>query len=167
MRKHSIFKALTIVLSLTLLVVLIGITGCQKSNEMPPDTFTATYILEDGRNFSISGRSNGMPGERSEYMLKINNNNERWQDEYYILLVDSDSIIQKIRHGELDIPGGGGIQEPLNMEFPKDFTGALGLCVFIPQNGCLISTLSIGAENAITTGWPDVTQLIQSGKTGS
>jgi hypothetical protein len=154
-------------IGITLLVVLVGITGCQKPNEMPTDTFTATYILENGRNFSISGRSNGMPGERSEYMLKINNNDERWQDEYYILLVDSDSIIQEIRHGELDIPGGGGIQEPANVEFPKDFTGALGLCVFIPQHGRLIATLSVGVDDAIATGWPDVTQLIQSAKTGS
>ncbi len=154
-------------IGVALLISAVGISGCQKSSETPPDIFTATYALEDGRNFSISGKSNGMPGEQSEYTLKINNNDERWQGEYYILLVDSDSIIQEIRHGELDIFGGGGIQEPVNVEFPKDYTGALGLCVFIPQHGSLISTLSIGVENAMATSWPDITRLVPSGKAGS
>jgi hypothetical protein len=39
------------------------------------------------------------------------------------------------------------------------------LCILIPQHGCLIATLSVGVENAIATGWPDVTQLIQSTET--
>ncbi len=154
-------------IGIALLVVIVGITGCQKSKELPPDTFTATYVLEDGRNFSISGRSNGMPGERSDYTLKLNNNDERWQDEYYVLLVNSDSIVQEIRHGKFDLPGEGGLQEPVKVVFPKDFTGALGLCVFIPQHGRLIATLSVGVDNAITTGWPDVSQLVQPAKAGS
>jgi len=155
---------------LTLGITIVSITGCRQapeSTEMPPDNFTATYTLENGRSYSISGPSNGMPGEQSEYILRINNNDKSWQNEYYVLLVDSDSIIQEIRRSEFDIPGNGGIQEPVNVEFPEGFTGALGLCIVIPQHGSLISTLSIGVENAITTGWPDVTQLIQSAETGS
>ncbi len=140
-----------------LIVVLIGIAGCQKAPDIPPDTFAATYnLVEEGRSISISGNSDGMPGEQSEYVLKINNSAEQWQDEYYILLLDSVSVIQEISHEQFDILGGGGIQQPVIVEFPEGFEGALGLCVLIPQRGSLIATLSVGVKDAISTGWPDI-----------
>jgi hypothetical protein len=133
------------------------IMSCKKAPEILPDSFTATYnLVEEGRSISISGNSDGMPGEQSEYVLKINNNAEQWEDEYYVLLVDSDSVIKEISHGQLDISGGGGIETPVMVEYPEGFEGALGLCVLVPQRGSLIATLSIGAKNAITTGWPDI-----------
>jgi len=112
--------------------------------------------MMDGRNFSISGRSNGMPGEQSEYTLKINSNEEGWQDEYYILLIDSDSVIQEVSHDQFDISGQGGIEKPVEVEFPEGFEEALGLCVIIPERGSLIATLSVGVKDAIATGWPDI-----------
>ena len=143
-------------IGISLLVIMSGITGCGQAPELPPDTFTATYILEDGRNFSISGRSNEMPGEQSEYMLTINSNEERWQDEYYVLLIDSDSIVQEISHDQFDISGSGELQKPINVKFPEGYEGALGLCIIIPKQGRLIATLSIGIQHAIATGWPDI-----------
>ncbi len=150
------------IISIVLLAILAGISGCQQAPELPPDTFTATYVLEDGRNFSISGRSNGMPGEQSEYVLKINSNEERWQDEYCVLLIDSDSIVQEISHDQFDIPGNGGVQKPINVKFPEGYEGAMGLCIIIPQHGRLIATLSVGVQHAIATGWPDVTYPVHS-----
>jgi hypothetical protein len=133
------------------------IVGCKKAQETLPDSFTVTYnLVEEGRSLSISGNSDGMPGERSEYVLKINNNAEQWEDEYYVLLVDSDSIIKEISHEQFDISGGGGIQTPIMVEYPKGYQGALGLCVLVPHRGSLIATLSIGIKNAITTGWPNI-----------
>jgi hypothetical protein len=78
--------------------------------------------------------------------------------------VDSDSIIQKIRHGNFDIPTKEGTQIPLTVEFP-DFKGALGLCAAIPRQGCLISTISLSEENAIATGWTNVIDLILTDNT--
>ena len=52
---------------------------------------------------SISGNSTGMPGEQSEYIITFHNNNERWQDEYYVLLVDSKSVIQEISREHINI----------------------------------------------------------------
>jgi hypothetical protein len=143
-------------LGMSILAVLLSITGCQKASALT-DTFATTYYLADsGRSISISGNNNGMPGEQSTYLLQINNNAENWQDEYYILFVDSHSVIQEIDHERFTIPGGDGIQRPIMVEYPEDFKGALGLCVMIPQRGSLITTLSIGVRNAISAGWPDI-----------
>ncbi len=97
-----------------------------------------------------------MPGEQSEYILKISNGSERWQDEYCILLIDNDSVIQKIDHEQFDLPGGGEEQKTIMIKFPNNFKGALGLCVIIPQRATIINTLSIGVKDAISTGWPDI-----------
>ncbi len=150
-------KYLLLCLEIAIMAIILLITGCQKAPEKSSNTFATTYYLNDkGRSFSISGNSDGMPGEQSEYVLKIHNNVENWLDEYYILLVDSDSITQEVDHEHFNLPSGGGIQKPIIVEYPKDFEGAFGLCVIIPQRACLISTLSIGVKDAITTGWPDV-----------
>jgi hypothetical protein len=151
-------KKIALICIIVMLVLpVIFLTGCQKAAEKPTDTFATTYNLaEAGRSISLSGNSNGVPGEHSEYTLKINNGTERWQDEYYVLLVDNDSVIQEISHERFDIPGGGGIQQPLTITFPGDFQGALGLCVLVPQRASMITTLSAGEENAIGTGWPDI-----------
>ena len=146
-------------LAIVLLVLVAGLAvSCNQGmviEEKPVNTFTATYLNEEGRSIIISGNGNGMPGERSEFTLNINNNTERWQGEYYVLLVDKDSIVEEIHHEHLDIQGGGGIQTPIIIEYPEGFMGALGLCVLIPQNGSLITTLSVGTEHAISTGWFD------------
>jgi hypothetical protein len=150
-------KSLLLCSGIAILAIVLLVTGCQRAPEKASNTFATTYYLNDkGRSFSISGNSDGMPGEQSEYVLKIHNNVENWLDEYYVLLVDSDSITQEIDHEHFNLPSGGGIQKPITVEYPKDFEGALGLCVIIPQRACLISTLSIGVKDAITTGWPDV-----------
>ncbi len=143
-------------LSVTLFLVAGFAISCQKAPELPPDIFTTTYTLEDGRNLSISGNRHGMPGETAEYMLKINNNSERWQGEYCVSLVDSKSIIQEIRHERFDLPVGGGIQQPITVEFPEDIEGAVGLCILIPQRASMITSLAIGNKQAISTGWPDI-----------
>lgn len=150
-------KTIIIGAVMTLVLSAILITGCQKAAEAPPDTFTAAYNLtEEGRNISISGNSYGAPGEESEYTLKINNNAERWQDEYYILLVDSDSVVSEISHEKFDISANGGMQKPVMVSFPEGFEGAMGLCVIIPQRASVVAALSVGVKNAISTGWPDI-----------
>ena len=153
-------KTLILHVIIVLVISLILIAGCQKtetSSKISPDTFDATYdLVEEGRSIRISGNSDGMPGEQSEYLLKINNNSERWQDEYFVLLLDSSSVIQEISHVRFDVLGGGGIQKPINVVFPKGFEGALGLCVLIPQRAILIATLSAGVKDAISTRWPDI-----------
>ena len=149
-------KAVMISIAGMMVLPVIFVAGCQETPDASPDTFAATSTLEDARNFSISGRSNGVPGEQSEYILRINNNEERWQDEYYVLLVDSYSVIQEISHEQFDIPGYGGIAESIAVDFPEEFEGALGLCVLVPEQGSLIATLSAGAQNATGAGWPDI-----------
>lgn len=141
---------------IVILTVLAGAAGCRKAPEIPPDTFNAAYTFKDGRNVSISGRSHGMPGEQMEYILKINNNAEHWQGRFYVLLVDSDSVIQEISHEQFDISGGGGMQKPFKVELPEGFEGALGLCVKIPESGILIAALTAGDKSAVSTGWPDI-----------
>ena len=141
---------------IAILLPAILITGCEKAEEIPPDTFSASYMCEDGRSFGINGRSNGTPGEQLDYVLNFNNNAERWQLEYYVLLVDSDSILQEIDHASFDIAAQGGIQNPVAVTLPEDIEGAPGLCVLIPNQGCLIATLSSGSQNALCTGWPDI-----------
>jgi hypothetical protein len=153
MKKKTIIISILVILFLPMVLIM----GCQKTQEIPPDTFETTYYLaEHGRSIVISGDSDGMPGEKSEYLLKINNSAERWQDEYYVLLVDHDSVIREISHERFDIVSSGGIQQPIMVEFPDGFKGALGLCVIIPQRTRIIATLSIGVKDAISTGWPDL-----------
>jgi hypothetical protein len=158
--KRELFtKKKTIVISIIVILVLsiVLTTGCQKVPGNLPDTFATTYYLaEGGRSISVSGNSDGMPGEESEYILKINNNSERWQDEYCVLLVDSDSVIQEISHDKFDIPGSDWIQKPITIKYPNGFQGALGLYVIIPQRASVVTTLSIGVKNAVSPGWPDI-----------
>jgi hypothetical protein len=35
--------------------------------------------MDNGRSYSISGTGSAMPGEQLDYVLSINNNEERWQ----------------------------------------------------------------------------------------
>ncbi len=144
-------------IGIAILIILAGASGCQQAPEKSPDTFATTYYLaEEGRSISICGNSDGMPGKQSKYELKINNDAEPWQDEYYILLVDSNSVIQEVYHEQFDIPSGGGVQRPVTVVFPEGYEGALGLCVLIPDRASIITTLSISVDNAIATGWPDI-----------
>jgi hypothetical protein len=153
MKKKIIVTGIIAILVLSAVLA----TSCARVPDSPPDRFAATYnLIEEGRSISISGNSSGMPGDQSEYVLKINNSAERWTDEYYVLLVDSDSVVREISHEQIDIPGGGGVQTPIMVEYPNDFEGALGLCVLVPQRGSLIATLSIGAQDAVSAGWPDI-----------
>jgi hypothetical protein len=165
-KRGSIVK-LRWLICIALVAVLAGIAGCRQAPELRPDTFTATYTLEDGRSYSISGRSKGMPGEKLDYILKINANTEGWQDEYYVLLIDSDSIIQENSHDQFNIPGSGGFQKPIIVKFPEGYEGALGLCIIIPQNGRLTANLSAGVKNAIAPKWPDITYPIHSSEPGN
>jgi hypothetical protein len=149
----------TIVINFIVILVLLAplITGCKKASDVLPDTFTATYqFASEGRSISISGNSDGMPGSQSEYVLKINNSADRWQSEYYILLLDSKSVIKEISHEVFDIPAAGGIQKSIVVNFPEGVEGVLGLCVLVPKRGNLIATLSVGVKDAIATGWPDI-----------
>jgi hypothetical protein len=156
-------KKKIIILSLVgiLLLPALLMTGCRKTPVMTPDTFTSTYTLAgEGRSISISGDSEGVPGEQSIYMLNINNDkDEPWRDDYYVVLINSDSIVQEICHGQLDLPGAGGMQQPITVSFPKGFMGALGLCVIIPQHACTAVTLSAGEKDAIPSGWYDLSYL--------
>jgi hypothetical protein len=152
LKKKSLFWCSGILV----MALIIAITGCQKAAETAPDTFASTYSTEEGRSISISGNSDGMPGDQAEYILQINNNAENWQDEYFVLLVDSNSVIQEISHEQISIPGGGKIQKPIMIRYPEDYAGALGLCVMLPESGTLITTLSIGIKDAVTSGWPDI-----------
>lgn len=152
-------KKKTIGISIVTLLVLpaLLITSCQKASNITPDTFTATYqFAEEGRSISISGNSDGIPGGQSEYVLKINNGADQWQSEYYVLLLDSNSVIKEISHDVFDIPAAGGVQKLIIVEFPEGFEGALGLCVLVPKRGNLIATLSVGIKDAIATGWPNI-----------
>jgi hypothetical protein len=156
-------KKKIIVISLVgiLLLPALLIPGCRKTPVVAPDTFTSTYNLaEGGRSISISGDSEGVPGERSQYMLNINNNkSEPWHDEYCVELINKDSLVQEIYRGQLDLPGAGGMQQPITVSFPEGFVGALGLCVIIPQRACTAVTLSAGEKDAIPTGWYDLSYL--------
>jgi hypothetical protein len=149
-------RSLFLSTGILVMALITAMTGCQKAPETAPDSFSSTYSTEEGRSFSISGNSDGMPGGQAEYMLKINNNAENWQDEYFILLVDSNAVIQEISHEQISLPGGGKIQKPIMIKYPEDYEGALGLCVMIPESGALISTLSIGKKDAVASGWPDI-----------
>jgi hypothetical protein len=157
MKKKIIILNLVGILLLSALLM----TGCRKTPGAAPDTFISTYTLaEGGRSISISGKSEGMPGGQSQYLLTINNNkDEPWHDDYYVELINKDSIVQVICHGQLDLPGTGGMQQPLTVNFPEGFVGALGLCVIIPQHACTAVTLSAGEKDAIPTGWYDLSYL--------
>ena len=154
-------KIIIISLVSILLFPALLLTGCQKIPVTAPGTFTSTYTLaEGGRSISISGKSEGVPGEQSQYMLNINNNkDEPWHDDFYVELINSNSIVQEIYRGQLDLPGAGGMQQPITVSFPEGFVGALRLCVIIPQRACTAVTLSAGEKDAIPTGWYDLSNL--------
>jgi len=150
-------KTIRISIIAMLFLPVLLMASCQKASDIPPDTFIATYqFAEEGRSISISGNSNGIPGGQSQYVLKINNGADHWQSEYYVLLLDSNSVIKEISHDVFDIPAAGGVQKPIIVEFPEGYEGALGLCVLVPKRGNLIATLSVGIKDTIVMGWPDV-----------
>jgi hypothetical protein len=141
-----------------LVILLLLVAGCQKTPNIQPDTFTASYeIGQTGRSVSISGNGNGIPGEQSLYILNINNNSEPWQDEYSIQLTSNGSVIQEISHGRLNLHGNDGTQQPIMVKFPVGVEGPLGLSFVVPQRGPLLTVfLSItGQKDAnITTCSP-------------
>ena len=155
-------KTLRAGITVLLLVSALLPAGCQKTpaaQEIPPDPFTTTWNLgEEKRSFSISGNSAGhMPGEQSEFLLKINNHSgvERWQGEYCILLVDTNKVVKEITHEQFDIPVGLETQQPVLIEFPEDFEGPLGLCVTVPNRGTTVTTVWVGAKTGVNAGpWP-------------
>ncbi|MDD4923215.1 MAG: hypothetical protein PHF74_00050 [Dehalococcoidales bacterium] len=148
------------VIVVSVLLPSLLITACDKTlikinpeiSEPPENKLTASYIMDNGRSYSISGTGSAMPGEKLDYTVSIYNNEERWQLEYYILLVDSESIIEEVCHDILDIHSYGGMQKPFKVTIPESFTGGVGLYFIIPEQTSLILTIS----DAITTGWPDV-----------
>jgi len=106
---------------------------------------------------SISGNSTGIPGEQSEYIITFHNIIERWQDEYYVLLVDSKSVIQEISRERIDIGPMTTVMKPIIVDYPNGFEGALGLCIVTETHSAtLFTTLSIGVKDAINTVWPDI-----------
>ncbi len=146
--------AVTVVLSAVLL------PGCGNGPGPRPDTFTSTYYVgEEGRSISISGSSRSAPGSQSEYLLKVRSGEQAWQDEYWVLLIDSDSVLQAVVHERFALPGSTGMQRPVAIRFPARFAGALGLCVIIPARATMISTLLIGVDEAPGTGWADAETL--------
>ncbi len=136
------------------------VTGCGKAefekaleiSNVQHDTFIASYVMDNGRSYSISGRGDAMPGEQLDYMLNIINNDEPWHLEYYVFLVDSESVIQEDCHEIFDIQSQGGMGKPFRVTIPESFNGAMGLYFIIPQESLMIVTISDG----ITTGWPDL-----------
>ena len=132
-----------------LVLPLVFIVSCQKAPETTTDTFLATYSFpENGRSISISGNSKGMPGEHSEYTITFNNNIERWQDEYRVLLVDSKSVVQEISDERIDIGPMTTVLKPVTVEYPNDFEGVLGLWVGTETHpATLIAYLSIGVQS--------------------
>jgi hypothetical protein len=142
-----------IIISIIVILVLptLFITGCQKVSEITTDTFLATYSFpENGRSISISGNSKGKSGEQSEYTITFNNNVERWQDEYRVLIVDSESVIHEISHESIDIGPMTTVLKPVTVEFPSDIQGVLGLWVMTEENpATLIAYLSI-AQGGLT-----------------
>lgn len=136
------------------------LTGCEETpivinpeiSGPPENTLTDSYIMDNGRSYSISGTGSAMPGEQLDYVLSINNSEEPWQLEYYIFLVDSESVIAEVCHDVFDIQGWGGMQKPFEVKMPEQFTGGVGLYFIIPQQTSFIVTIS----DAITTGWPDL-----------
>ncbi len=136
------------------------VTGCDEADfgnapeisDVQHDTLTASYTMDNGRSYSISGRGDAMPGEQLDYMLNIINNDEPWHLEYYVFLVDSESVIQEACHEIFDIQSQGGMGKPFHVTIPESYNGAMGLYFIIPQESSFIVTISDG----ITTGWPDL-----------
>jgi hypothetical protein len=136
------------------------ISGCDEAgfekvpevSDIPSDTINASYIMDDGRSYSISGRGDAIPDEQLEYRLNIINNDEPWHLEYYVFLVDSESVIQEVCHDIYDIQSQGGTDKPFQVTIPESFNGAIGLYFIIPQESTFIVKISDG----ITAGWPDL-----------
>jgi hypothetical protein len=155
MKKNAFLAAVSMVLPAVILLV-----SCEGAQNNTPDTFTSTYYLdEEGRSISISGNSHAETGERSEYLLKIKSDAGGWQDEYWVLLLDNDSVVERVSHERFDLPGSTEMQRTIVVQFPEGVVGALGLCIVVPGRATTISTLSVGVDDATTTGWPDADYL--------
>jgi hypothetical protein len=116
---------------------------------------------DKGRSIIVSGNKDGSPGEQSQYMLNNDKNAEPWNDDFYVELVDSDAIVQEITHAKLDILANGGMQQPITVNFPSGFKGALGLCVIIPKHAYTISVLSVGGNAEVAPKMFDLSYLYQ------
>ena len=142
-------KIIIIVLISILLLPVFLMSGCKKVTKVQPDTFTATYELpEKGRSISISGNSEGTPGQESQYILNITNNDEPWQDDYSVQLTANGAVIQEISFGRLNFHGNDGMQQPIMVKFPVGVEYPIGLSFVIPQRGPLLTVfLSITRPN--------------------
>ena len=129
-----------------------GFTITTETPDIQHNTLTASYTMDNGRSYSISGRGDAIPGEQLEYTLNISNNDEPWHLEYYVFLIDSESVIQEACHDIFDIHSQGGMSKPFHVTIPESFNGAMGLYFVIPEESTFIVTISDG----ITTGWPDI-----------
>ena len=142
-------KIIIIALICILLLPVFLMSACKKAIKVQPDTFTATYELpEKGRSISISGNSEGTPGQESQYILNITNNDEPWQDDYSVQLTANGSVIQEISPGRLNLHGNDGMQQPIMVKFPVGVEYPIGLSFVIPQRGPLLTVfLSITRPN--------------------
>jgi len=142
-------KIIIIALICILLLPVFLMSACKKATKVQPDTFTATYELpEKGRSISISGNSEGTPGQESQYILNITNNDEPWQDDYSVQLTANGSVIQEISPGRLNLHGNDGMQQPIMVKFPVGVEYPIGLSFVIPQRGPLLTVfLSITRPN--------------------
>ena len=146
--------------SLALLMVGCGVPAATTTSR-PVDPFTKTWSLGDtGRSVSVSGNSAGhIPGGRAEFLLRLGNTsaNESWQDEYCVLLVNTDGMLVEVVHEEFEVPVGSEIQKPVTVVFPKDIEGPLGLTVLIPLRGSAVTTVWVGEKTQASAGpWPTV-----------
>ncbi len=152
--KPLITNGIILLLLCSFLVMGCGKAEFEKAPEISDiqhDTLTATYKMDNGRSYSISGRSDAMPSEQLDYMLNIINNDEPWHLEYYIFLVDSESVIQEVCHENFDIQSHGGTGNTFHVTIPESYDGAMGLYFIIPQESIFIVKIS----DTITTSWPD------------
>jgi hypothetical protein len=146
-----------------LVLFMLLAASCQKTAALPlyPEPFTASYTLGGSvRSISISGNGRVMPGEQAQYMLKVNNNDQPWLDEYAIQLTSNGALIQEVYRGQLNLHGNDGLGQLFTVNFPKGVAGSLGLSFVDIQSGAtLTENISIGLQD--TTSPP--TTMVKTG----
>ena len=162
MKKKNILKSL-IAMVVSAFLVLTAV-GCQAEPapkpEIAPDPFTSVWGPGGEHIVTFSGDSAGhFAGEESEFILKLNNNSsEPWKVEYYLHLLDTDTILTEIAHDTVNVPAGLEPQIDIAVVFDEGLDGPYGLSLYTPTlEAQSVNTIWIGEKSAVSIGgWPSI-----------
>ena len=143
MQKYMFRHGLLVVSVLLMMLV----SACQKSPELPPDTFTGTWSSTNGRVITITGIDTvHEAGSRAEFQVEFKNQmaSGSWTTEYdKFLLYTFNNTQEKVGGGDFDLKPGMTMKATTPVDFPEGYEGTLGLLIQAKDGGAIAAYFEV------------------------